>query len=84
MDRVIFRKLGGEVIALLPDNEALPGCVDSYMHTGQHGAADWLITRHTEPATEEEYKPLLHELIQVGYEPRVMHRLMRPFAGWAT
>jgi hypothetical protein len=66
--KVIFRKFpsrqGGEVIALFPE---LPGTMDphtceSYMHTGQHGAASVDLGRTLRLATPEEYEPLKREL----------------------
>lgn len=78
--RVIFRvfKSGvakGEVIAVFPD-ESWTGGRDyaSYMHNGQHGAADYSITSsiYTRPATPKEYTPLLRELEQIGYDDLVI------------
>lgn len=70
MTKVIFRKFNGnEVIALFPQEPAtLDGhlCV-SYMHVGQHSAASPSIVRDTKPASIEEYRKLLWELEQIGY-----------------
>jgi len=63
--RVIFRKYPeGDVVALFPDDVAdFDGNITSYMHVGQHAAADldFMMSR-TEPATEVEYGPLEAEL----------------------
>jgi hypothetical protein len=75
MTKVIFRKFKcGEVIALFPQEPAtLDGwlCV-SYMHVGQHSAASPSIVRNTKPASVEEYRKLLWELEQVGYNDLVV------------
>lgn len=73
---VIFRLLEGQVIALFP---GLCGDYDintclSYQHVGQHGAASLglLKNRATRPAKPDQYAPLLRELEQLGYKPRVV------------
>jgi hypothetical protein len=68
---MIFRKYkSGEIIALMPYEIAdLKGNVTSYMHVGQHCAADYNhIINQTVPAKPEEYKDLLTELTAIGYE----------------
>lgn len=70
--KVIFRKFRAtkEIIALLPNNRwSNDGSITSYMHTGQHAGVDYTnIIRTTVPASEDEYKPLLNELVNtVGY-----------------
>ena len=76
MDRVIFRKWrNGDIIALLPDNEANPGMVDMYEHVGQHGEGSPAIIGITKLASPDEYNELLNELRGIGYELRVMRRL---------
>ena len=73
-NRVVFRQFGdGEVVALFPDE---PGdcaghtCM-SYMHVGQHGAADPAhVVRQTRPAHPDnpELDALRRELqFQIGY-----------------
>ena len=69
--RVVFRRYSdGQIIALFPD---VPwsgrwGEVASYMHIGQHGAADYShVVTTTKPASEKEYTGLLNELRRVGY-----------------
>lgn len=59
--RCVFRKFSdGEIIALFPDEPGdNRGNVSSYMHVGQHGAADYTgVVRSTTPATPEEYDSL--------------------------
>ena len=69
---VIFRKdiQDGDIVAFFP---SLPGdhtpftCL-CYAHIGQHGVAhkDYYAQK-TKPATPDEYKDLLDELISIGY-----------------
>jgi hypothetical protein len=74
----IFRKFhDGEVVALfpyLPHDANGIYCV-SYLHIGQHGAADTSITRTTKPATPSEYAPLARELESIGYVPQIRQRI---------
>ena len=72
MTRVVFRRYpDGQLIALFPD---IPWSgqrseTTSYMHIGQHGAADYShVIDTTKPATENEYTGLLNELKQAGYD----------------
>ena len=80
MTRVVFRRYFDEqIIALFPDvpwSERL-GEVASYMHIGQHGAADYRhVVATTKPATKKESAGLLNELRQVGYNNiRVIRRI---------
>jgi len=68
---VIFRRYKNEedIIALFPDEEADPhGNCMSYMHVGQHGAADLkVVDGDTDPASEPEYRALKLELERIGY-----------------
>ena len=84
MDKVIFRKFmaGGDIIALLPDNPANFGNVDSYQHIGQHGEADTNIIYYTVPAKPAEYADLLAELKAIGYEPKIYKRLQYGWLNW--
>ncbi len=71
MTRVIFRKFpdDGEVIALFPDEhwtEHSGNYIASYMHIGQHGAASPDLIGEFEAANEDEYFPLLCELIDLA------------------
>jgi hypothetical protein len=70
---VIFRVLTrdpqkGEVIALFPFMPEPNGLVNSYMHVGQHGAADYAgMLRQSRKALPHEYMPLYRELTQAPY-----------------
>jgi hypothetical protein len=77
-DIVIFRRFpDGDVIALFP---YLPAeCLNawpcqSYMHIGQHGAADPRIVHDTRPARPREYAALKTELERIGYRLAVRRR----------
>ena len=68
--KVVFRRFKeGGIIALfpyIPWNES-ENTITSYMHAGQHGAADYKgIISGTLPATEKEYRNLLAELKSIG------------------
>lgn len=66
---VIFRKFKeGDIVAIFPYDIEHGYYVNSYMHIGQHGSCDIGIVYTTKLATEEEYKPLLNELISIGYD----------------
>lgn len=68
---MIFRKYkNGEIIALMPYEVAdFEGNVMSFMHNGQHCAADYYgVINVTKTAKPEEYKDLLTELTAIGYE----------------
>ena len=77
---VIFRawKDTGEIIALWPARDAgwkYGRYCQSYLHFGQHGAADYHhVLGITRPAKPEEYADLLSELQNKGYSPSVIHR----------
>jgi hypothetical protein len=77
-DIVIFRTFpDGDVIALFPclPAECLnPWPCQSYMHIGQHGAADPSLVHDTRPARPHEYAALKAELEQIGYRLIVRHR----------
>ena len=72
MTRMVFRRYpDGQVIALFPDIpwSGRRGEATSYMHVGQHGAADYShVVATTKPVTEKEYAGLLDELRQTGYD----------------
>ncbi len=77
-DIVLFRRFpDGDVIALFP---YLPAeCLDawpcqSYMHVGQHGAADPRLIHDTRPARPHEYADLKAELEQIGYRLAIRRR----------
>lgn len=73
--KVIFRWFDGAVITLFPELPAVvgkPELCDSYMHIGQHGAADCaFVLSVSRAATEAEYAPLKTELENYPYEYRL-------------
>lgn len=73
MDKTIYRKFkDGEVIALFPQiaGNVAGWLCQSYMHVGQHGAADpHIVYGETKLATPDEYAVLHAELEQIGYNP---------------
>ena len=80
--RVWRGKGGGDVIALFPDVAASisdPRLCQSYMHIGQHCAADYShVIRVTRPATPAEYAPLRRELEgAIGYVLDIRQRWQR-------
>lgn len=84
MTKVIFRKYrDGQIIALFPDEtwNRHDGSITSYMHIGQHGAADYAgVITATRPAREEEYCDLLAELKVIGYDDlRIVQRARLKF-----
>ena len=82
MTKVVFRKWKeGDVIALFPDMpwSRYDDTTTSYMHTGQHGAADYAdVITATRPAREEEYRNLLAELKAIGYDNLRIVQRARP------
>ena len=82
LTRVVFRRFKeGEIIALFPYMpwNAHGNAVTSYMHTGQHAAADYAcVIAVTRPATAEEYRELLAELTSVGYDNLHILRRAKP------
>lgn len=91
----IFRRYpDGEVVALFATVPAdLYGHCSSYVHVGQHGAANpQHVIANTRPATPDEYADLMHELMEIGYlvRPilRMNHRMAEQrratLAGWMT
>ena len=78
---VIFRKyrVSGEIIALMPHEVVdFEGNVNSYMHVGQHGAADFVgVVANTVPATDSECADLKSELESIGYDVNVCKRMNR-------
>lgn len=74
--KTVFRKFKeGDIIALFPyEHENNYHCL-SYMHIGQHSAADYEgVISQTTPANEQEYTPLLKELQNIGYDIVVIKR----------
>lgn len=73
---VIFRLWKGEIIALFPYSiNDTNGNVESYMHVGQHGGADYFpMIRSSKPASKEEYIDLFNELESIGYNLNIIKR----------
>jgi hypothetical protein len=63
-ERVHFRVIEGEVIALFPDDKRDPcgAYIGSYMHVGQHGNASQALVDELPAATLEQYGALKREL----------------------
>ena len=83
MTPVIFRKWKDtkDIIALFPHEPC--DChswykVQSYMHVGQHSAADMGIVSLTTLATPDEYVDLLAELKRIGYEDLKVYKRETP------
>ena len=78
--KVIFRQFKDgehEVIAFFPElcGSYLPNTCMSYLHVGQHGAADVRVARErTRPAHPSNYAPLKAELESLGYNLQVVYR----------
>ncbi len=72
--KVIFRKMGDEVIAIFPEivsDQHQYNC-QSYMHIGQHSSCTPSdLSYRTNPAKPEEYKDLFEELQSLGYKLKV-------------
>lgn len=71
---VIFRRFpDGDVIALFPTLPAHASgySVESYMHVGQHSAADLDLINRTKPAKPAEYADLARELEAAPYGYRL-------------
>ena len=73
--KVIFRKTkrawGNEIVAVFPDKAGdmnpYRTCA-GYAHIGQHTVVSADFMQWTRPASPEEYKDLLSELISIGYD----------------
>jgi len=75
--KVIFRMFGdGQVIAFFPEiaTDTKGYYCQSYMHVGQHSAANPGLTNQTTPASEEDYQGLFDELTKIGYNLEVIKR----------
>jgi hypothetical protein len=76
----VWKKGDKDLIALFPTLPAThrPHECESYMHVGQHGAADCQgVIRDTRAAKPEEYAPLKRELEGIGYRLKVLKRVPR-------
>ena len=76
---VVFRTFpSGEVIALFPilPADQYGGACLSYLHIGQHGAADArFVIRKTAPSRPSEYRDLAKELRSIGYKLTIHKRI---------
>ena len=75
---IIFKKdkETNEVVAFMPyDFQTWQGEFTCYAHVGQHSNTCYNYYLSCKPATEEEYKPLLEELQQIGYNVEVIKRI---------
>lgn len=75
--KMIFRKYNdGTIIALFPYEPVdLAGHINSYMHIGQHGGADYEHTiKNTSVPTTKETLNLKYELESIGYNIQVVKR----------
>ena len=79
--KVIFRewKIGCEIIALFPEIavDTIGYNCQSYMHVGQHGAANLMaVLSDTKPANLEDgaVKNLIKELEYIGYNLEIIKR----------
>lgn len=73
--RVDTRDKGYEVIAVFPaiagDYNPYQTCA-GYVHMGQHTTLSADVMQWTRPASPEEYKDLLAELVSIGYEDLII------------
>jgi len=75
---VIFRKFkDGAVIALFPEIQADRCCssCQSYLHVGQHGAANYDLVNKSKLASPKEYEDLKKELESIGYDLTIRKRI---------
>lgn len=75
---VVFRRYSDDtIIALFAYSvcNKYEGTCNSYIHIGQHCAADYVgVIANTKPATESEYASLKKELEDMGYDLTVIKR----------
>jgi hypothetical protein len=79
---VVFRRWldTGDLIALFPGQPAdyQGWFVDSFMHLGQHAAADYHgVVQATKPASPDEAADLIRELERIGYRLKIIRRASR-------
>jgi hypothetical protein len=82
MRKVVFRVWPDDksCIALFPEipGDSQPNTCMSFMHIGQHGAADYHeVIRSTRPASMDDYKHLKEELERHGYRLKIVQRCTR-------
>lgn len=78
-DTVIIRRDAqtGDAIAFMPEGDANPGMVVSYMHIGQHSEASHDYYRSTKVAqyADADVRELVRELVSVGYAVHLVKRM---------
>lgn len=73
---VAFRKFpDGDVIAFISGYPCNDRTVMSYMHIGQHGEASTELLDDLESVSEDDYKDLLNELRNIGYDVTVVDKI---------
>ena len=79
--KFVFTPEWDEVTAVFVDSIWPNGLIDMYAHIGQHGAGckEWV--EGQQPATFEQYAPLLAELQSIGYEVG-FNVPIEPFTTW--
>jgi hypothetical protein len=73
----VYRDKNKDVIALFPEILADTNAYNcqSYLHVGQHGAADPVtVISQTRPATPKQYADLKKELTRRGYRLDILKR----------
>ncbi len=70
-----------EVTAVFVDSVWPNGLIDMYAHIGQHGVGSREWFEQQQPATLEQYAPLLAELQSIGYEVG-FNVPIQPFTVW--
>lgn len=77
--KMIFKKdvkNNNEIIAFMPyDFVNWQGEFTCYAHIGQHSQTNYAYYLQCKPATYNEYKDLLQELKQIGYDVQVINRI---------
>ncbi len=74
---VIFRTFSnGDCIAMFPEiaTDTMGYMCQSYMHVGQHSAANPNLVFCTTPSRPSEYKALFKELTELGYDLKIIKR----------
>ena len=77
--KMIFKKdinNNNEIVAFMPyEFVNWQGHFTCYVHNGQHGACDYDYYLSCKKATKEEYKDLLTELKNIGYEIEIIQKI---------
>jgi hypothetical protein len=80
--KFVFTPEYNEVTAVFVDSVWPNGVIDMYAHIGQHGAGSNEWFEQQQPATLEQYAPLLAELQSIGYEVG-FNVPIAPFTRWS-